>query len=259
MFEFSEMLPIPDLNRILVLGGGVSLDLYFRDLEKKPNRENTIIIACNGSISLCKPTYQVCGDPHAITFWSKHKNNDGVTWIARPNTKLYAELGLPYVEGDSLLDRTYTGTGSEALNLAYYISRFQNIESIEYVGFDFTDLVIPKYKKTDLEVKAGRVAKQRILDMQTKARFNYAAVSEVMPYQESIHAPKGWWKMNFTPKQTFHPCYRRQLKSIALLNFDEEFTDKLQCRSLLDVTRLKPNRTDCNYDEAVANGFYKIS
>jgi hypothetical protein len=252
-------LPIPELDSVVILGAGVSIDFYLRDRQTPLDRKKEIIITCNGSISITKPTYQICGDPHAIKHWSQHKNHDeSVWWIARPGQALYKELHIPHVISNTLIEREYTGTGAEALNIAFYLTKMRpSIQTVTYTGLEGLDIVLQKPAAKG-EIQAGRVAKQRIEDMNKENRYCYCVATEVMPYQESIHAPDGWWDMKPKLKLTLNSCYLRQLKSFSRVGLDPEFKSKLVCRSLIDITHLNPRKPDCGIEMALREGFYKI-
>lgn len=258
-------LPIPTAaNNIYVLGGGISLDLF--DF-KKINRATDIVIATNSAISLITPTYQVCGDPHAIKYWGGSKyNKDGVIWVANPSRLgEYAHLSNKYISSADLFraPKGY-GTGLSAIYLAYYINQYagKQIQSIYYIGYDYAALYLPGYEpKPQTGEGLERFTKTRYLASHRsyveKRLFNYAAKLRLMPYQRPLQAPAGWQAMDHKVRRTESPLYKSQFASlVALLSRDRGFRGKLRCLSGIDITRLT-DKTNHGYKDAFKNGVFK--
>jgi len=257
-YNFGDQLDYKDKKRILILGAGCSLDLFWHSDEQNLFTDTeSIIIATNGIISLTIPDIQVCGDPHAIKYWSKHKNNArSVLWMSRQ--KVISEFRrhkLNFLCSVDIMTRKYTGTGAEAFNIAYYIwYNNKSISDIYYSGFDFSDIQIKTHKNTYNNNEAIGAVKARQIRMKAQSRYCYASCSEVMPYQESIHAPDKWWDKQYLCLRTFNPCYGAQMKSLSNFKMDTKFLKVLRCRSVLNVNFLNKNKPDYNYKVATQKG-----
>jgi hypothetical protein len=261
MYDFGNGLNIDKkFKSIYIFGGGISIDLFFNSNESKElSRDNAVIITCNGSISLLKPTIQICGDKHAIPYWAEHKNNDSkVIWIARPGVKVYNDCPVSYIKASQLIKRKYVGTGVEAFNIAYYIWHYHDIDSIYYIGYDFSDLIVHHSHMKQIEPPTGLTdgTKKTFKKMGKDKRKCYAARSEVMDYQLPLRAPKNWWNKRYMIKQTMNQCYVRQLKGLGLFVYDQKFMKILKCRSLLNIEGLNSQAHDGGYDRAIKMGYY---
>lgn len=250
-----DAIPIDSRENIYILGGGVSLDLFNR---AKIDPAKDITITCNGAISYLPfaPDFQVCGDKHALDYWSKHKNA-GCLWVARGNRIAQVSgLGLRFVNSAALFKGEYTGTGAHAFHLAYYINHYStSIKNIYYIGFDFTDVKIPTAKTVTALPKAGAKTAERIKYSNNNKLFMYASSCEVMPYQLGIQVPKKWYKMQYTLQHSYNKCYQSQLKSLAALGKStESFASKLRCLSLLDIKYLDSTRYQSGYMNAIRHG-----
>lgn len=263
MHEFDDPFKIAEnLQDIYILGGGVSNDLFFdHDEGRDLTREKGIIITCNGSISQVVPHYQICGDPHAVVYWKDHKNNHrDVIWIAKPKVDLYVKHGINHIRHEDLFNGKYVGTGYEAFAIAYYIQKYYDIKNIYYVGFDFSDLILPKKSRAvnaTPDKAVGHVMRQRIEDMRDRHKYGYPNRGEVMPYQKSLKAPKNWWQREYKISPSQVTVYKTHLQAITLLLMDDRFSDKLRCRSFVDVSHANYHKPNLGYENAVKKAYYK--
>jgi hypothetical protein len=250
-----DELPIPEgKSEIWIIGGGPSLDL----LDKSTiDRSKAIVITQNGTIQYLKPDYHVCNDTHAVYRWSKHKWAKDCIWIDRyDRAKIMDECGVKHVLATNLYERTYTGTGAEAVNLAYWIwYNHREIQAVHYVGMDCSEVILPNQRtKHPIQDMGWNKTHRRIVDAVGKCHYVYPACLPVFPYQKPIQLPKGWQEREHRIEWSVNQCYRAQLISIArIAKGDQRFGNLLQSHSFLDFNRLNPARRDAGYQGARRN------
>jgi hypothetical protein len=236
-YNFVGDLPInEDHKNIYILASGFTLDLFLESDEwKGVTRDNSIIITVNGSMSICKPTIQVCADKWGVEYWAYHEHNDNkVIWIGRPRVKEYDKHPCNWIQIEDIVKNAHIGISVVALQVAYYIWYYYNIENIFYTGIDMSEIIIKQDK------------------------FSLAYSLKGMPGQVKYQVPKCWMEDNYRIVKTQNKSYLTQLKGLSMFRYDSKFCDTLRSRSMLDITKLNERKHDIGYSEAIQDNYYKL-
>lgn len=263
-YYFSEKLfhINPNHDTVYLIGSGVSVDLFW-DSDESINldREKSIIIAVNAAITLVRPTAIISGDPWAFPdFMASPNYDDTVLWIGRPVREEWEENPYPhpYICGDELVSREYRGSGLEAFYIAYYLHKNYNIGKIYYTGFDMSHIIIQaESKKTPSLDRLPPRAKKHIGKMIDQYEFRYASCLTFSEIGSAIQAPKRWYAdYDYDIVKTYNHCYLGQLAGLSELHYDEDFSKKLQCRSLMNISYLDDRSATHGYERAFEKSYY---
>jgi hypothetical protein len=228
--------PIPNKTRITVVSSGWDTD--FVDLSKI-DRDSTIVIAVNSAIQLVEADYYVASD-HCFLEWAHERgyHRPNQLWFSREKSrKLLDKLGHKYVVISDIMKRTYAGSGSEAMFLAYYLHHFitkrakegggKPLEYISYSGIPMAAACDP----------SGH-------------RYFYASkITDVPPFHSKLVLPakkpgRPEWD-RYTMRFSTNACQLRQFRQIlGLFSDGSAFGKATRCDGFVDFAKVRrPNAT----------------
>lgn len=228
--EIPNILVDESISSIWIISTGNSLS--YANLKKIP--KNAITITINASICLyTNSTFQISSDGRAITHY--HSQSLTAIWVSQlRNRNQLSGYGLKHVCTEDIMDRRYTGSGSEAIYLAYVLwSEMPSIREIHTIGMDCAAYRTPDGK----EHVYTHLLEPHIADWQRR---------------DKRHSEPGWREgVDYTINYAKSDPYRIQYHGIAtLIRTTPAFRSRIISHSYFDLSKIDPAAHDLGFRDA---------